>query len=146
MIIVKPGKDPKDVLYEYECSHCGCVFRFRIDEITFCGCFVDIECPCCKKIAALSKTSLECRVVKEEEKKANYTLRDLIDYAVKNTDISGWIRFKKDDVDECINYYRGEIIHPSNYREILKLYLNTTVTSCCITSGHDCVNYCLKLS
>lgn len=72
MVIVKPGIKPEDVLYEYACSHCGCVFRFHEDELYA---KVDglyhtqriIKCPCCKRKVCLDKVAFEGHRVKEEK-------------------------------------------------------------------------------
>lgn len=72
MTIIKPGINQKDILYEYECSYCGCIFRFHEDELisnldTFNYTQRIIECPCCKKKVCLDKVAFEGHRVKEEK-------------------------------------------------------------------------------
>lgn len=73
MTIIKPGIRPEDILYEYDCSYCGCIFQFHENELYS---KVDtpyyteriIECPCCKRRVCLNKLAFEGHRVKEESK------------------------------------------------------------------------------
>lgn len=52
--IVKMGAKPKDIMYEYECTSCECIFRFSKDEAfvwytPFGTERLTIDCPCCSR-------------------------------------------------------------------------------------------------
>lgn len=71
MEIIKPGKI---FMYEYSCSHCGCIFRFaKSDDVVtevplgHFSYFV-IECPCCKAKVSIDLVAFEGYRVEEEDK------------------------------------------------------------------------------